>query len=351
MAGTTTRLGLHYPDLPDLADVPADIHTLVLQLDSLTPYDQGPLVSRPISSPGTPGIDGRFYRTTDETPSIVYVDTGTGWQPVGAIADGSIGTLQLADRSVTGIKIALQTILAENMADGSVDARVIKDLSVTANELATNLKPSQGAGSNVEALRSLGTGAGQAAVGHHGAQHLPGGADPIDENFFPTVPIGGVLDWPYTSGSIPSWSLLPLGQAINRANYALLHVLAAASGYPHGAGDGINTFNLPDYRGRVGIGKDDMGGAPGAGRITVAISGISGAVLGAVGGSEGITLTTAQIPAHTHSAATYTSNAFPEGSVPGEYDATPGTTGSTGGGGAHPNVQPVIVVNKIIRVV
>jgi len=347
--GTTSRLLLPYPELTDIADVPADMHELALALDGAAIYSQGPLVSRPVSTPGSPGIAGRFYRSTDETPSVLYVDTGTGWISVGSIAAGSIGTLQLADRSVTGIKIALLTILAENIAAGAVTADKIPDLAITAAKLAAALKPSQGASASDEALRALGAAAGKAAPGIHAAQHLPGGADPIDQTLFGTVPIGGVMDWPYSSGSIPAWALLPLGQEISRNTYDVLHVIAAASGYPHGAGDGVNTFNLPDYRGRVGVGKDDMGGSA-ANRLTVAISGISGAILGAVGGSEGITLTVAQIPSHNHSAAIATSNAFPEGNVPGEQDATPGVTGSTGGGGAHPNVQPAIVVNKIIRV-
>lgn len=346
--GTTARLLLPYPELTDIADVPADMHELALALDGAAIYSQGPLVSRPVSSSGVPGISGRFYRSTDENPSVLYADTGTGWVSVGSIAEGSIGTLQLADRSVTGIKIALLTILAENIAAGAVTADKIPDLAITAAKLAASLKPSQGAAGSDEALRALGTAAGKAAPGIHAAQHLPGGADPIDVTLFGTVPIGGVIDWPYASGSIPSWALLPMGQQINRATYDILHVIAAASGYPHGAGDGVNTFNLPDYRGRIGVGKDDMGGVA-ANRLTVAISGISGALLGAVGGSEGITLTVAQIPAHTHSAALAVDNAFPEGNVAGQQDATPGQTGSTGGGGSHPNVQPVIVVNKIIR--
>jgi microcystin-dependent protein len=113
------------------------------------------------------------------------------------------------------------------------------------------------------------------------------------------VPIGALIDWPYASGGIPGWALLPYGQAISRATYAALHTLAQAAGYPHGAGDGSSTFTLPDLRGRVAAGKDDMGGTA-AGRITAAISGTAGTVLGAVVGSEGVALTTAQLPAHNH---------------------------------------------------
>jgi microcystin-dependent protein len=177
-------------------------------------------------------------------------------------------------------------------------------------------------------------------------------------------PIGGVMDWPYLAAGVPPQSLLPYGQAVPRTAYPELHALAQAAGYVHGAGDGSTTFNLPDYRGRVGIGKDDMGGTA-ANRITAAISGIVGTTLGQAGGAEGITLTTAQIPAHAHADAghahTYTAPQGPVGKTDGGQSAvpnvSPGTATSvafaaiqnTGGGGAHANVQPSIVVNKVMR--
>ena len=114
-----------------------------------------------------------------------------------------------------------------------------------------------------------------------------------------------------------------------------------------------------------------MGGTA-ANRITAGISGISGGSLGAVGGSEGVTLTTAQIPAHTHpitdpghihdvlggggvssgSTMIRTTSDGTAGGVSGMIISH--TTGITvgnnaGGGGAHPIVQPVIVVNKLMR--
>jgi len=196
---------------------------------------------------------------------------------------------------------------------------------------------------------------------------VPLGTDPTLQG----VPIGVVMDWPWAAGSIPTWALLPYGQAISRSTYAALNTLASASGYVHGNGDGSTTFGMPDYRGRAGIGLDNMGGTA-ANRITAGISGISGGSLGAVGGSEGVTLTTAQIPAHTHpitdpghihdvlggggvssgSTMIRTTSDGTAGGVSGMIISH--TTGITvgnnaGGGGAHPIVQPVIVVNKLMR--
>jgi microcystin-dependent protein len=178
------------------------------------------------------------------------------------------------------------------------------------------------------------------------------------------VAIGAVMDWPYGSAQVPTQDLLPYGQAVLRSAYPELHALASAAGYPHGAGDGSTTFNLPDYRGKVGAGKDDMGGTA-ANRITAAISGIAGITLGASGGAEGITLTTGQIPAHAHTDSGHThvySRASASGGSTGAgaggvLDTLTNTNDglgfaqiqNTGGGGAHANVQPTIIVNKIMR--
>jgi len=121
----------------------------------------------------------------------------------------------------------------------------------------------------------------------------------------PAVPIGMALEWDYAAASIPSWSLLPYGQAISRTTYAALAALASSASYPHGSGDGSTTFNISDKRGRVSAGKDDMGGTA-ASRITAAISGTAGTVLGAAVGNEGVTLAIGQIPSHDHTAVTGT---------------------------------------------
>jgi len=62
---------------------------------------------------------------------------------------------------------------------------------------------------------------------------------------------------------------------------------------------------LPDLRGRVIAGMDDMG-TTAASRLTSTYFGASGVVLGNVGGSESRTLTAAQLAAHTHSSGTLT---------------------------------------------
>jgi len=134
------------------------------------------------------------------------------------------------------------------------------------------------------------------------AQDLQNLAQDVD-NFITAMPIGMSFEWDYGAAQIPSWTLLQYGQAVSRSLYPALAALAASASYPHGSGDGSTTFNIADKRGRISVGKDDMGGTA-ANRITAALSGAAGTVLGAVCGVEGVTLATAQLPSHNHGGAT-----------------------------------------------
>jgi microcystin-dependent protein len=73
------------------------------------------------------------------------------------------------------------------------------------------------------------------------------------------------------------------GQLISIAENSTLYALI---GTIYG-GDGVSTFALPDLRGRVAIG---MGQGPGT----------SNYVIGQRSGVESVTLTTSQMPSHTH---------------------------------------------------
>lgn len=149
------------------------------------------------------------------------------------------------------------------------------------------------------------------------------------------------------------WALCN-GQLLSIAqNTALFSILGTTYG-----GDGQTTFALPNLQGRVAI-------HPGQG------PGLSPYVLGQIGGTENVTLTTNQMPLHTHTATvnaaeapqTVTDN--PKGGVPAGstggpqvYGAAPdGATTMNAGmvtnapaGGSQPFsiIQPYLCVNFII---
>lgn len=153
------------------------------------------------------------------------------------------------------------------------------------------------------------------------------------------VPTGSVL--PYAGVSAPAGWLLCDGAYYNSTTYAALFaVLGGNFGYS------APNFAVPDLRGRVPVGKDNMGGTA-ANRITIGGSGIAGTTLAASGGVESVTLSINQIPAHTHSYAWYQG-----GGGGGKTDGgggVAGTTGSAGGGQAHTNTQPSLILNYIIK--
>lgn len=186
-----------------------------------------------------------------------------------------------------------------------------------------------------------------------GRVRVPAGQTSISNSLIDDLRLfAGAKDMPGTvkdfAGTVaPAGYLFCYGQAISRSTYADLFAAISTS---FGVGDGSTTFNLPDARGRVIAGKDDMGGSS-ANRLTNQSGGLNGDTLGATGGVETHTLTTPELAAHTHGAI--------GGTVGGGGDGTRvvvGATGgaaltivqSAGGGGAHNNVQPTLIFNKII---
>lgn len=169
------------------------------------------------------------------------------------------------------------------------------------------------------------------------------------------VPIGAGLPYFGTTEPGENWKF-PHGQALSRTTYATLF---ARYGTTYGAGDGTTTFNLPDLRGRVPVGRDDMGGTA-ASRITNAVSGITGTTLGATGGDQRSQQHTHGVndPGHNHTIQALSNDSPATGVADGSgtptntttATATTGITLADFGAGNSQNVQPSIISNFIIRV-
>lgn len=163
------------------------------------------------------------------------------------------------------------------------------------------------------------------------------------------IPVGAQI--PFGGGSVPSGWLLCDGSAVSRTTYADLFAVIGTS---YGAGDGSKTFNLPDKRGRVSVGKNS--------------SDTDFATIGKDGGAKTVKLETKHMPSHTHEL----SKEFGDGMVgmrnangAGDgWDVYVGNSNtgqkyrrlstlygllSTGGGEAHSNLQPYETDNWIIK--
>lgn len=90
---------------------------------------------------------------------------------------------------------------------------------------------------------------------------------------------------PYAGATAPEGSLLCFGQAISRTDFVGLFTAISTL---YGTGDGSTTFNLPDLRGRVAAGKDDMGGSA-ASRLNGTVMTPDAVTLGANGGHQSVT--------------------------------------------------------------
>ncbi|MFC3912097.1 phage tail protein [Pseudaeromonas sharmana] len=132
--------------------------------------------------------------------------------------------------------------------------------------------------------------------------------------------------------------LLPINQ--NQALYALL-------GTTYG-GDGVSKFALPNLQGRAPV---HVG---------------NGVTLGQSAGEENHTLTTQEMPQHTHTVMADVNNATAASPANGYWSATQsnyalydfdasqslasGTISNTGGNQPHSNMQPYLVANFCIAV-
>jgi microcystin-dependent protein len=169
--------------------------------------------------------------------------------------------------------------------------------------------------------------------------------------------IGQVLT--FGGNFAPQGYLACNGQSVPISQYETLFQLI---GTTYG-GDGVQTFNVPDLRGRTPV---HMGRGAGTGTY----------VIGQVGGTESVTLNTQQLPNHPHAAAVITgapsTSATPASNeVLGDMGPSATTTthtyqpftagaqtalagqsiSATGGGQSHENRQPFLVFTYAIATI
>lgn len=227
-------------------------------------------------------------------------------------------------------------------------------------------------------------------------------SDQLQQYFF--IPASTIF--PFAGTAAPTGFLFCDGSQYGTAAYSGLF---AAIGYTYGGSAG--TFSVPDLRGRVPAGRDATNNVGGSAQTLTTLTG-GGGQLGATGGSQTHQLTEGQMPAHTHGTSSISNGLAATGGnhdhtgttsnagghshsytasndqnwgfnpVTSAYKANVGVYGantsgvgdhnhsftttthnghqhsvtgnvvtlSAGGGTAHNNVQPTLILNYIIKV-
>jgi microcystin-dependent protein len=173
------------------------------------------------------------------------------------------------------------------------------------------------------------------------------------------VPTGTVT--PFAGSVAPAGYQLAFGQAISRTDYPGLFAVISTT---FGAGNGSTTFNVPDLRGLVVAGKDNMGGSN-ANRLG---SVMSSTTLGAAGGGQ---INSAGVSVSVAGSASGTLTGTAEADAANEVAAATSGGGakalghthfvdvsgslavSASGGGSTSSfsiTQPTIIFNQMIRI-
>jgi microcystin-dependent protein len=125
----------------------------------------------------------------------------------------------------------------------------------------------------------------------------------IGDNISAHVPVGAIIMW--SSATAPTGWVLCDGSTLNSTSSPQYSSLYSVISNTYGGTDNTN-FKLPDLRGRtvVGVGTGTGNGTSGTGTITGGTS-LTARSLSAWGGSEEVTLTSAQsgLIAHSHTSS------------------------------------------------
>ncbi|MGE3181246.1 MAG: tail fiber protein [Phycisphaerae bacterium] len=280
------------------------------------------------------GIDSAALLLAGTPDSI-----STGMIQNGAVSDAKI--ISVAAHKITpqgiGSNLDADTVdgmdadafLLANQVD-SVSTNMILDGAVTnakINAVAPDKIAPQGSGSGLDA---------DSIDGYQAAQLAP--------------LVGEVRMWAGSISALPAGWLLCNGAELSRADEQPLFDVI---GEIYGSGDGVSTFQLPDFRDRspMGAGMDDAG---------IPKTNVSG-VPAQSGGEATHTLTAAEIPAHDHDIThTHTTRTVDGLGLTGPLllggslgpttssGPTPSRSGFSGGGAAHNNLHPYFAIVFII---
>lgn len=288
---------------------------------------------------------------TTEAQAIVYANAGSSeaeiTQPLSSDSLGRVtgwlprGSYKF-EITIPGKSAYTEYLDIVPAGDESIETAFIANEVVTLAKMASSAKNPAAA---TAGLRSLGTGATEAAAGND--SRLTNERTPSAGSVTTVSLVNGSVTAAKIAtgiGLVPTGSVLPFAGSISPTGFLIangaskvktsLEELWNVIGYTYG-GSGAN-FNLPNLVSKVPLGA---GGTPGA--------------LGVAGGTETHVLSVSEMPSHNH-IVRYDTIGGIAGGPESQYVFNRGNVGSfetefVGSNVAHTNMQPYIALNYIIK--
>lgn len=317
--------------------------------------------------------------SNNDAATKTYVDQVAANFTLGTVPDNSITASKLTSNSVTTAKIADGSITSSKIADGAIVTADLADASVTTTKIAD---------SNVTYAK-------------------------LGSDVTPTLFVPGMII-PYAGLTSPTGWLLCFGQSVSRTTYAALYnaigILHGAgdgsttfnlpdlrgrtiAGQDNMGGTLANRLVVV-LNGTTTAGSAVITGLSSTAGLTVGMQAwgatlnnsgtyytiasidsatqvtltsgtgviagtaqaisfgiVDGTRIGATAGSHIHTLTTPQMPSHTHNLNGTNVSAVGAGAGNGVWNGTTGSlvSAATGGGQAHSNLQPTLILNYLIK--
>lgn len=198
--------------------------------------------------------------------------------------------------------------------------------------------------------------AGEIPPGPQGPEGPAGGSIPGEIKAWPsgTLPVQASYGkWVWADGAVYSAATYPIAASHIHVNWRTAHGLSDP---------GAGNFRVPDLRGLVLSGLDQMPGGLRANRMTRSVA----ITIAAKTGEETHIVTVNEMPVHGHpvtdpghyhsggsAMGAFAWGGGGGGTAPGVANTSPAVTGITianaGGGAGHENVQPTVFVPYIVR--
>jgi len=285
VGGNFTRVGIGNRVENGIAALTANVGT----------YEIGELVAT-VSASGGLASNARLYLNVANNGTMAdFIDVGI------PPTNGSVTNTMLATNSITADRIKAGNVLLSKIdfTTSSNTGYVGKDatLKLSASAPATNTSiafATQNTTSNaaiVYSSKGIGIDSGLTVI-NQASSYLPvtsnlalqsaiqgAGTKPV-----PVVPAGSIIAW--SGSSAPTGWVLCDGSAISRTTYAALFAVA---GTAYGVGNGSTTFNVPDLRDRLPLGKGTNNSTLGTQTGSMAASSV---VTTSSSGSGGLTVGT-----------------------------------------------------------